>query len=57
MHIIAVEVSFVHVCALMNGVQQPVRSAPSVFPAKKSQAVNLSYAQSKAQINHPQRIS
>ena len=44
-------------CAPTNDTQQLVCSAPSVFPAKKVQAVSLSYTQSKAQMDHPQRIS
>ena len=44
-------------CALTNGVQQPVHSAPSVFPARKlKQYWSPSYAQSKPQMYHPQRI-
>ena len=39
-------------CAPTNGFQQPVHSAPSVFPAKV-QAVSSSYARSKAQMHHP----
>ena len=37
-------------CALKNGIQQPVHSAPSVFLTNNAQVVNPSYAQSKAQI-------
>ena len=52
-----VDVSSAHVCALTIGVQQPVHSATSVFPAKKSQEWDRSYAQNEAQKSHPQRIS
>ena len=44
-------------CAPTNGVQQPEHSAPLSLPRKNAQAVSPSYAQSKAQINSPQRIS
>ena len=46
-----------HTCALTNGFQQPVHSAPSVFPAK-AQVVSptCSYAQSKAQMDHPREF-
>ena len=30
--------------------------APSIFPAKKAQAVSFSYAQSKAQMDHSKRL-
>ena len=33
-HVIVVDASSPGTCALMNGIQQPVRSAPSDFPAK-----------------------
>ena len=45
-----------HTCAPMNGFQQPVHSASSVFSCKKAQAVSPSYAQTKAQMDHPQII-
>ena len=32
-------------CALTNGIQQLVRSAPSVFPGRKAKVVSPSYAQ------------
>ena len=50
MHVIAVDTSSVHMCALMNGVQQPVHSAPKSSP----QEIASGKSQSKAQINHPQ---
>ena len=40
-------------CALTNGIQQPVHSAPSVFPAK----VGRSYTQNEAQKDHLQRMA
>ena len=40
-----------HVCALMNGVQQPVRSASSVFPARNRKwYISPGYAQFKAKL-------
>ena len=38
-------VSSSRMCALTNGVQQLVRSAPSVFPGRKAKVVSPSYAQ------------
>ena len=43
---------------LMNGVQQPVRSAPSVFLVKKkSLRSDMRLLLNQAQKDHPQRIS
>ena len=38
-------------CALMNGFQQPLN-----LSRKKALAVSPSYAQNKAQMNHPHRL-
>ena len=40
----------------MNGIQQLYNFAPSVFPPKESQELSRSYAQNKAQKDHPQII-
>ena len=42
-------------CALTNSIQQPVHSAPSVFPQKSAGGTSL-YAQSKSQMDRRQRI-
>ena len=51
-HVIAVDAR-----VLTNGVQQPVRSSTLSLPHKKAQVVSPSCAQSKAQMDHLQRIS
>ena len=55
---IVVDASSLHKCTDEEGAehanfQQPACSAPSFFSTKK----RSSYSQSKAQMNHPQRIS
>ena len=51
--------SYILAHTLMNGSQQLVQYAPSVFPAKKVQVLSHSHAQNelKLKIDHPQRIS
>ena len=53
---LVIDASFLHVCF---NEWRPTASTlcPLSLPCKKAQAVSLSYAQSKAQMNHLQRIS
>ena len=55
-HVIAVDESSAHVCI---DEWRPTASTlcPLSLPRKKAQAVSPSYAQSKAEKNHPQIIS
>ena len=48
---------YILACAPTNGIQQPVHSSLSVFPAKTLQEWGCSYAQNETQKAHSQRIS
>ena len=56
MHVIAVDASSLHVC-IDKMVSNDQYALPPQSSPQKAKVVSPSYAQSKAQINYPQRIS